>query len=142
VNAAHPPGRREWLVAGALGAALGTVVLGVGGRLAMRGIALLQGQTPGFSLGGTVTVVLLGALSGLVAALGFIALRWVLRTRRLVRGALYWTLLVLVTLRGLRPIDVNRLILFLPLVIAYGTALQLLWCRIAPAKPGARRSTP
>lgn len=45
-------------------------------------------------------------------------------------GALFWTVLILATLRGLRPIDAQRLAVFVPLVILYGTALQLVWCRV------------
>jgi hypothetical protein len=57
--------RRSWLNALILGALLGTIVLGLGGRLAMRIFALLEGLTPGSSLGGSLTVLFLGACWGL-----------------------------------------------------------------------------
>jgi hypothetical protein len=46
------------------GAGVGLVILGIGGRIAMRIIALAAGQAPGFSVGGTFDVVLLGGLWG------------------------------------------------------------------------------
>jgi len=130
VNRTPPPGRKDWLAGAALGTTLGTLVLGVGGRLAMRAIALLQGQAPGFSVGGTTTVIFLGAVAGLVGALVFLGLRVLVRNRRILRAALFWTLLMLGTLPGLRPIDAQRLAVFVPLVILYGTTLQLVSCRV------------
>lgn len=126
----HHVTRGDWLAAALLGAAVGTLILGVGGRVAMRGIALLAGQSPGFSLGGTATVIFLGTVAGLVGALGFVGLRFLVRRRHFLRGAVFWAFLVLVTLRGLRPIDARRLLLFVPLVIAYGATLHLTWCRV------------
>lgn len=96
----------------------------------MRGIALLSGQPPGFSLGGTATVIFLGTLYGFVGGLVFVGLRFLVRTRRFLRAAVFWALLVLVTLRGLRPINADRLLLFVPLVIVYGATLHFLWCRV------------
>lgn len=119
----------DWLAALALGIILGTLVLGVGGRVAMRWIGLLQGQPTGFSVGGSATVVFLGAVSGLAGAVAFVALRFFVRERPVLRAGLFSVILLLVTLRGLRPIDAHRLALFLPLVALYGTTLQLLWCR-------------
>ena len=49
-----------------LGIGLGTIILGIGGRVAMRGFAVLSGATPGFSAGGTTTVGSMASLgSGL-----------------------------------------------------------------------------
>lgn len=127
---AEHPGWNDWVAGAVLGAGLGTVVLGVGGRVAMRAIALLQGQPPGFSLGGTATVIFLGGVSGLVGALVFVGLLLLVRRWRLLRASLFWSFLVLVTLYGLRPLDVHRVVLFLPLVTLYGTALQFVWCRV------------
>lgn len=133
-------GRKRWLAGAGFGVALGTLVLGVGGRFAMRAIALLEGQTVGFSIGGTTTVVLLGALSGLVGALVLVGLQLILRKRRFLRGALFWAFLILITLRGLRPLDVHRVGLFLPLVILYGSSLQFAWCRFR-SKRGSAHAT-
>jgi len=123
------PSGKDWFLAAALGLAIGTIVLGIGGRLAMRGIALVQGQAPGFTIGGTTTVVFLGAVCGLVGSLIFAGLRALMPGSRIVRGTLFWAILVLLTLRGLSPLDVPKLAFFLPLVIGYGTLLTVAWCR-------------
>src|SRR5881296_1061325 len=99
---------RDWLAGALLGSAAGTLVLGVGGRVAMRGIALLGGQPGTVSLEGTVTVVLLGTLCGAVGALVCVGLQVLLRRRRLLAGGLFWIFLLLVSLRGLRPVDLRR----------------------------------
>src|SRR5688572_5066840 len=113
------PSKRDWLIGSIVGIGLGALILGIGSRIAMRGIVLSAGGTPGFSVGGTATVILLGAVSGLAGALVLGGLQFALPSRPIVRGVLYWAFLILVALRGLRPIDPQRLILFMPLIIAY-----------------------
>jgi hypothetical protein len=61
---AHAAGR-----AGLLGLLLGVVILGIGGRVLMRIVAVATSGTGGFSLGGTLEVVLAGALFGGLAGL-------------------------------------------------------------------------
>src|SRR5688572_13235226 len=55
---------RQWLQGPLLGAAIGLPILGGGGRLAMRGIAVFTGAPGAFTAEGTLTVLLLGAASG------------------------------------------------------------------------------
>jgi len=43
----------------------GTLILGVGGRLMMRAMAVIGGLTGGFSWGGSLEIVILGSLIGL-----------------------------------------------------------------------------
>ena len=50
-----------------LGAAIGLPVLGVGGRMLMRVIAHREGRAPVLTSGGTMTVILAGAVAGLAA---------------------------------------------------------------------------
>ena len=50
-----------------LGAAIGLPVLGVGGRMLMRVIAHWEGRAPVLTSGGTMTVILAGAVAGLAA---------------------------------------------------------------------------
>ena len=127
------PSRKDWLFATALGLAIGTIVLGIGGRLAMRGIALVQGRAPGFTIGGTTTVVFVGAVCGVIGSLIFAGTRALVPGNRIVRGMLFWLILVLITLRGLSPLDVPKLSFFLPLILGYGTLLTATWCRFRPA---------
>jgi hypothetical protein len=109
----------------------------------MRGIAVLSGAPPGFSVGGSLTVVLLGALSGLVGALVLMALRTLLPRRGLLQTLLFYAILVLITLLGLRPVDTQRLFLFVPLVLVYGFLLRSLSRRRAVVRsPPAVTATP
>ena len=107
-----------------IAAGLGTVILGLGGRFAMHLIARLTTGSGGFSLGGTLTVVFLGAVSGLAGGLILLAARRLFRRWPPTTTLVYWTVLLAITLRGLRPIDELRLALFLPLVVLFGAILQ------------------
>jgi hypothetical protein len=127
------PSGKDWLFAVTLGLTIGTIVLGIGGRLAMRGIALAQGRAPGFTIGGTTTVVFLGAACGVIGSLIFAGTRALVPGNRIIRGMLFWLILVLITLRGLSPLDVPKLAFFLPLILGYGTLLTTAWCRFRPA---------
>ena len=67
--------RIKLMIAGLIaGIMVGIVVLGLGGRLLMRLIALIGGLTPGISLGGTLEVVAFGGITGGFAGItyGFI----------------------------------------------------------------------
>lgn len=106
------------------GAVIGVAVLGVGGRVVMRVIAEANGTAPAFTVGGTVTVVSLGAVSGLAGALLLLVARTAAWRWPPVPTLLFHAALVLLTLRGLRPLDAQRLLLFMPLVVAFGGLLQ------------------
>ncbi len=121
----------SWLFALLLGGAVGFVVLGIGGRIAMRAIGIANGVPTGFSIGGTATVVLLGLASGIGGGLLYALLyRFVLRPR-LVRSALFTLALVLLTLRGLRPIQPLALEWFMPLALGYGAIVDVIYSRWA-----------
>jgi hypothetical protein len=108
-----------------LGAVVGVVVLGVGGRIAMRAIALANNTPRGFSIGGTATVVFLGALSGVGGGVLYALLYLLVPRPRPVRSAVFGVALVLVTLRGLRPIQPLALEWFMPLALAYGALVDV-----------------
>lgn len=120
---------KGWLAGLLLGALLGGLILGVGGRFAMRLIAVANSGRGAFSIGGTVTVIALGALSGAAGALLLLGTNRFLGRHRLIGFLVFWAALLLLTLRGLRPLDPLRLALFLPLVGLFGGALQLLWSK-------------
>ena len=116
----------EPLLVGMLaGAVAGLVVLGAGGRLAMRAIAVANGAPPAFTPGGTATVVVLGAASGIGGGLLYAILYRLLPRSRLPRAALFVAALVLLTLRGLRPIQPLALEWFMPLALAYGAIIDV-----------------
>lgn len=120
-----------WVFALVAGAATGFVILGVGGRIAMRFFALHNGQAPILSVGGTVTVVFMGVLSGIGgAAIRAAAATWLpRRTPRVVEPTIFAVGCLLLTLRGLNPVDATRLAYFLPLTIVYVVAFEVLWRR-------------
>lgn len=130
---------RQWLRALILGIAIGSAVLGVGGRVAMRGITVANGQAGGFSLGGTLTVVFLGAVSGAAGGLILALAHQFFSRRPWVRGLLFWTALLLLTLRGLRPLEPLAAAFFMPLVALYGILMEIVWTR-APDVRSAKRS--
>jgi hypothetical protein len=105
------------------------MLLGVGGRVAMRIIALAQGTPAGFSLGGSATVVFLGTLSGIAAGLIYAACRQLSKTRVWLARFMFGAVLLAITLRGLRPLDTARLVIFLPLFVIFAFAMDWMWER-------------
>lgn len=124
-----------WFRGAILGAVLGTAFLGVGGRVAMRGIAMAQRTPTGFSLGGSMTVVFLGAAAGLAAGLIYVASIKLAGNRIWWARLLFAVVVLAITLRGLRPIDSFKLVLFLPLFAAYGVIFDRLWARRSTTVP-------
>ena len=120
-----------WLFALLLGAAVGFVVLGIGGRLAMRAIAISNGVPADFSVGGTATVVVLGLASGIGGGLLYALLHRYVPRPRLARSALFTLALILLTLRGLRPIQPRALEWFMPLALGYGAIVDVIYTRWA-----------
>jgi hypothetical protein len=128
-----PPSRitgRDWLAALLAGAVLGAGFLGAGARLGMRVIALANGQSPLFTFGGTVTVTLLGAACGGVAAVIFMLGRIWFPRRRWLRVLLFTALVTFLVVRGLHPVSPLNLAIFGPLFIAHGALLHAYWCRV------------
>lgn len=116
-----------WVRAALLGAILGTIFLGVGGRAAMRVIAVAQGAATGFSLGGSGTVVFLGTVAGTAAGLIYAICRQTLKSHVWWSRVAFGLILLAITLRGLRPLDGQRLLIFLPLFLLFSLALDRLW---------------
>ena len=132
----HPIART--LLAGTL---LGLVILGAGGRLVMAAITANAGGTPSFTLGGTTTVVMLGAASGFAGAVLALISR-VITTRLPTRYT--WTqyvllalLLLLITMRGLRGTSQVGTGYFYTLVALYGISLVLFMARRPRPPTGA-----
>ena len=113
-----------WVFDPLVGLALGLPILGVGGRIAMRIIAHATNVAPGFSLGGTMTVVSLGAVSGVAGGLIYAVLARFLPDRPVIRGVVFGIILTLLTLRGASPSTPLTLSLFLPLTLLYGALLD------------------
>lgn len=128
---AQPSRVRSLLSALLVGTATGALSLGVGGRLVMRGLALAAGRPPGFSLGGTFSVILSGAIAGFVGgALLLVAARFVpllLRFRGLIFGLFCYALAT----PGFRPPQPLVFALFAPTFLAYGVVTVMLYERFA-----------
>ena len=86
-----------------IGFLAGTLILGMGGRLAMRFISIMAGRSGGFSWGGTLDVVLLGLIIGVLSGgvYGFVGKYGF--SSVLLNGCLYGLLLFIVVL--ILPID-------------------------------------
>ena len=120
--------RRSLPTAIALGALVGAVFLGIGGRIAMRIFALMEGREPGWTLEGSLTVVFMGAVFGTIGGfLLWLGRRWFKRSP-MARGALFWIPLTALFLRGLSPLTGNSLAAFLPFYLAYGLVVYRVFC--------------
>lgn len=118
------PAARAGLATLFWGMVLGAVVLGVGGRIAMRLIGEATTGSSGFTLGGSLTVVFLGLASGLLGGAFLLVARTFFRRWPPLPTLVYWFLLLAITLRGLRPVDAQRLLYFLPVIGLFGFLLQ------------------
>lgn len=125
------------------GIASGAVVLGVGGRLAMRLVALMASTPTGFTMGGTLEVIGTGTLMGAASGPLYVFLRQVVPSPRLVKGAAFGALLF-VCLVALPPPAARSavsgighpltpiLFLFGALFVGYGLALAAVVERLRP----------
>ncbi len=125
----------------ATGAVLGATIGGVGARIAMRVVALLGEGQPGFTIDGTLAIVVMGGVLGALGGLGFALLRRLLRMgwgeessprRSIAAGAVYGGVLAALAALPFFLIREGELALASPLVgaalfawipLAYGLAL-------------------
>jgi len=121
----------------AIASASGALLLGLGGRLVMRLFALATGRPGAFSLRGTLTIVLAGAVAGLVGGAIFWAVeRWLPR-RPLPRGLAFGLLGFAIASPGIRPPQLLTFGLFAPFFLGYGVLVAYAWARAA-----RKQSTP
>lgn len=116
-----PAGIARTLVAGALA---GAVLLGLGTRVAMRGVALVEGRVPTWTWTGTLNVVGMGVVFGLLFALVWAVLGRRIPGNRLARGLGFGVLAVIIASPGLTPRRVSTFALFVPWFLAYGVAVS------------------
>lgn len=94
----------------------------------MRGVAIVQEWTLSFSIDGTITVVIMGTLAGVTGAAIRLGLRSIPGLPDRAQVMLFWAAAALLTMRVLQPIDRDRLVMFTPVVLAYGV-VQLVGLR-------------
>ena len=134
-NSALPATRwgNAWKIAlaAALGALVGLPTLGLGGRLAMFGFARFTARPSFWTVRGTLTVAISGAVAGSIAALIYLAVdRWLLRrVPSSLRGMVFGALVFGVASPGIRPPWPLTFALFAPAFLAYGVIFEMCWRR-------------
>jgi hypothetical protein len=128
------PNGADWGVGILVGAALGLILLGIGGRAGMRVMAVAMGQTPSLSLEGSLTVTAMGAAAGAAVAVIFLLARTLFPQRRALRVAFFWLLVAAIVVRGLNPVTPLAAVVFMPLFLAHGSLLFAYWCRVRMAR--------
>lgn len=106
------------------GAAIGLVVLGIGGRIIMRIIAHWEGRVPAFTPSGTFTVVMMGALAGLAAGVVHGLLRRFV-ARAPIRLLVFTVFCVAFTYHGVNALLPRPRLLFVALTLVYVAALEV-----------------
>jgi hypothetical protein len=117
------------------GAIIGLPVLGGGGRLAMRLIAMLTGVPSAFSFEGTLTVLLAGAGSGAAAGAIHEGLGVVLCERPRLRDLAFLLILAALTLRGLNPVRLLPLLAFAPVMALFAGIFLLTRRHLTEVRP-------
>jgi hypothetical protein len=74
----------------------GFAVLGIGGRIAMRLIAMAEGQPPKFSTRGTLGVLMVFTIIGMILSVPFATFQGYMRSSNLRKGATFGLFLMLV----------------------------------------------
>jgi hypothetical protein len=117
-----------------LGGASGALFLGAGGRVAMHVFALTNPRPAGFTLRGSLMVVLAGAIAGVVGGVLLVVTERFMPKRLWLRGALFAALCYVVAIPGFRPPQPLVFALFAPLFLAYGVVLELAWERLVRSR--------
>jgi hypothetical protein len=116
-------GIAHWLLLGAL---LGLIILGIGGRLLMRLIAHMEHRTQFvLTVGGTLTVIFAGTAAGLVAALIYVVVRRIIRPR-VVRTLVFAVVVELIVWRGVSGLLPIPQLMFLALGAVFIAAVLFL----------------
>jgi hypothetical protein len=106
------------------GAAIGLVVLGIGGRFIMRIIAHWEGRVPVLTPSGTFTVVMMGTLAGLAAGvIDGLLRRFVARTP--IRVMLFAVICAAFTYYAVNELLLRPRLTFVALSLAYVAVLEL-----------------
>jgi hypothetical protein len=130
------------ILAGLLGGMIsGTLVLGIGGRILMRGIAIMAGGSGNFSWGGSLEVVFLGSLIGLISgAFMGLSLQFAMRNKLiwgLLQGFLAYLMVLVLPIggkaaaKGFPDLQVTIHLIFGGLFLLYGILAALIMLRFS-----------
>jgi hypothetical protein len=92
----------------------------------MRGVALVEGRVPVWTLRGSFTVIGMGAAFGLAFALVWLLVERRIPGSRVIRGLLFGALTTLIASPGLTPRRMSTFALFVPWFLGYGVTVSLL----------------
>lgn len=132
--------KKRLLVGLSAGLVAGTVIIGIGGRIAMRGIAILAGVPGGYSWGGTLDVVAFGLITGIISGVVFGLVEKYAFTNHILTGLLFGVLVFVCLLllpidakgaaRGFPELQGEIHLIFGGLLLIYGMALTFIykWC--------------
>jgi hypothetical protein len=112
---------KRLLGAAAAGLVCGILVLGLGGRVMMRIVALAGHRPVHFGAGATAGILLIGGVLGLIGGVGFALLQRALPGGAVVKGLLYGTLFFVVVV-PLQPAPIQAEI----------TELRAIWSIVIP----------
>ena len=134
---------RRFAVSLLSGFVAGVAILGVGGRIAMRIMAVVAHREAHFSLGATLGILLIGGILGTLASIPFAAVRRWLPRNPVSAGVIYGTamLMILIPLQpasirdeitALRGFLLPATLIFWIVCTSYAIALARLNARMAP----------
>jgi hypothetical protein len=115
------------------GGVFGAIILGMGGRLLMRVIAHMEGRVPGFTVGGSLTVVFMGTVAGLFAGLIYFLLRRFVQGLWL-RTFAFIVICELVSWRGVHGLLPLPQAMFMTLALAFLMIMDVLGRRSRPVR--------
>jgi len=95
--------KEKWLLPCLLGAVAGVLILGLGGRAAMAGLAMAIGASLNLSLRGVVEALVLSALLGTIAGYVWVASEKALQAAGVIRGILLGIFLFVCSLIATLP---------------------------------------
>jgi hypothetical protein len=112
-----------------VGAVVGLVVLGIGGRIMMRIIAHLEGRHPVLSPSGTFNVVMMGTIAGTAAGVIYGLLRRFVQNYP-VQIAAFFVFCVVFTLYGVKELLIRPKLLFVALTLVYCAMVAVVSAKI------------
>lgn len=121
---------RPWIQGFRTGAVFGALALGVGGRLAMRGISLVESRPTSWSISGTLAVIGVGLVFGVILGVVRSAIAaffsWLSPA---LQAALFASVCLAFVLIGLTPLTPSKLALFLPVIVVFVVGFEWSWRR-------------